>query len=109
MRKTLCEVCFLEYLTDFISNAFFCLLLFFMCDNETGMDSFITFEEILANAVKHNVDFVLLGGDLFHDAKPSPNALNRYKFSKAYLKICLLIFAIIFQLHETSSCLHAWR
>ncbi|KAF7995172.1 hypothetical protein HCN44_004644 [Aphidius gifuensis] len=38
-------------------------------------DSFITFEEILELAVKHDVDFVLLGGDLFHDAKPSQKVI----------------------------------
>ena len=34
-------------------------------------DSFITFEEILDHAVKNEVDFLLLGGDLFHHSKPS--------------------------------------
>ncbi|KAF7996016.1 hypothetical protein HCN44_009054 [Aphidius gifuensis] len=38
-------------------------------------DSFITFEEILELAVQHDVDFVLLGGDLFHDAKPSQKVI----------------------------------
>ncbi|XP_065343717.1 double-strand break repair protein MRE11 [Cloeon dipterum] len=42
-----------------------------------GDDSFITFEEILKLGVKHKVDFVLLGGDLFHDGKPSVNCLSR--------------------------------
>lgn len=46
-------------------------------DNVRGNDSFITFEEILQNAVQNEVDFILLGGDLFHDAKPSPNTLQR--------------------------------
>lgn len=30
-------------------------------------DSFITFEEILQRAVEQQVDFILLGGNLFHD------------------------------------------
>ncbi|CRK89813.1 CLUMA_CG003472, isoform A [Clunio marinus] len=40
-------------------------------------DSFIAFEEILQIANSRDVDFILLGGDLFHDAMPSPNSLNR--------------------------------
>ncbi|XP_052818533.1 double-strand break repair protein MRE11-like [Mya arenaria] len=36
-----------------------------------GNDSLVTFEEILENARKHEVDFVLLGGDLYHENKPS--------------------------------------
>lgn len=42
-----------------------------------GEDSFITFEEILSTAVKKDVDFILLGGDLFHDNKPSQRCLYR--------------------------------
>lgn len=41
-------------------------------------DSFIAFEEILVQARRHDVDFILLGGDLFHDANPSQSAINRY-------------------------------
>ena len=37
-------------------------------------DSFITFDEILEIAIENNVDFVLLGGDLFHENKPSRQA-----------------------------------
>ncbi|CAO1416975.1 unnamed protein product [Diamesa serratosioi] len=40
-------------------------------------DSFIAFEEILMQAVYNKVDMILLGGDLFHDASPSPNSLNK--------------------------------
>ncbi|XP_046627538.1 double-strand break repair protein MRE11 isoform X1 [Neodiprion virginianus] len=36
-----------------------------------GEDSFTTFEEILKYGKLHSVDFILLGGDLFHDNKPS--------------------------------------
>jgi len=40
-------------------------------------DSFDTFDEILELATKHNVDLVLLGGDLFHENKPSSNSVVR--------------------------------
>ena len=44
-------------------------------DPVRGNDSFLAFEEILQIAVKNDVDFILLGGDLFHDADPSQNSL----------------------------------
>ncbi|KAK9868394.1 hypothetical protein WJX84_007759 [Apatococcus fuscideae] len=40
-------------------------------------DSFDSFEEILQLAVQQNVDLILLGGDLFHDNKPTRNTLVR--------------------------------
>lgn len=40
-------------------------------------DSFIAFEEVLKVAVEQDVDFVLLGGDLFHDNKPTRSTLYR--------------------------------
>ncbi|KAK9918573.1 hypothetical protein WJX75_005079 [Coccomyxa subellipsoidea] len=40
-------------------------------------DSFLTFEEIFDVAKKEKVDCVLLGGDLFHDNKPSRTTLVR--------------------------------
>lgn len=40
-------------------------------------DSFVTFEEILQVGRDENVDFVLLGGDLFHENKPKPATLQR--------------------------------
>ncbi|PFH51142.1 hypothetical protein AMATHDRAFT_191836 [Amanita thiersii Skay4041] len=40
-----------------------------------GQDSINTFKEILQLAVKHDVDFILLGGDLFHENKPSRDSL----------------------------------
>jgi double-strand break repair protein MRE11 len=58
-------------------------------DPVRGNDSFITFEEILklAKNLKVNVllfnnqprqvDFVLLGGDLFHENKPSRTTIYR--------------------------------
>ena len=45
-------------------------------DGIRGEDSFRTFDEILKIAVREKVDFVLLGGDLFHDNKPSRRALH---------------------------------
>lgn len=36
----------------------------------TENDSLNTFKEILQLAAEHNVDFILLGGDLFHENKP---------------------------------------
>ncbi|KAI9316113.1 Metallo-dependent phosphatase-like protein [Dichotomocladium elegans] len=45
-------------------------------DKIRGKDSFKTFEEILILAKQHQVDFVLLGGDLFHDNRPSLYCLN---------------------------------
>lgn len=42
-----------------------------------GQDSFIAFQEILHHARALEVDFVLLGGDLFHDSNPSKETLNR--------------------------------
>ncbi|XP_055840402.1 double-strand break repair protein MRE11-like isoform X2 [Episyrphus balteatus] len=48
-------------------------------------DSFITFEEILELAVEKDVDFILLGGNLFHDATPSQNTLNKcFKLLRQY-------------------------
>lgn len=54
--------------TNYIS-----LLLFFIL----GQDSFNAFEEILQLASSSKVDFILLGGDLFHDSKPSPTCLHK--------------------------------
>ena len=59
-------------------------------------DSFVTFREILDIAVKEEVDFVLLGGDLFHENKPSRNCemeamkVNGWKGIKAMLFILKL-------------------
>ncbi|XP_037522882.1 double-strand break repair protein MRE11 [Rhipicephalus sanguineus] len=39
-------------------------------DAERKHDSIRTFEEILQIATQQNVDFILLGGDMFHDNKP---------------------------------------
>jgi len=47
-----------------------------MNENNEGV-AVEAFEEMLSMAVKQNVDFILLGGDLFHDAVPSQNSLHR--------------------------------
>ncbi|CAN0067316.1 unnamed protein product [Discosporangium mesarthrocarpum] len=46
-------------------------------DPVRGMDSFAAFEEVLLLAKQRKVDFVLLGGDLFHENKPSRRTLYR--------------------------------
>ncbi|XP_012221953.1 double-strand break repair protein MRE11 [Linepithema humile] len=50
-------------------------------------DSFITFEEILKYGKDNEVDFILLGGDLFHDTKPSQTTL--LKCVELLRKYCL--------------------
>ncbi|KAJ7481458.1 Metallo-dependent phosphatase-like protein [Mycena latifolia] len=46
-------------------------------DPVRGQDSINTFREILQLAVKHDVDFILLAGDLFHENKPSRDCLYK--------------------------------
>lgn len=46
-------------------------------DPVRGDDSFRVFEEVLELAKSNNVDMLLLGGDLFHDNKPSRNTVVR--------------------------------
>lgn len=50
-------------------------------------DSFIAFEEILKYGKDNEVDFILLGGDLFHDTKPTQTAL--LKCVELLRKYCL--------------------
>ncbi|XP_015759100.1 PREDICTED: double-strand break repair protein MRE11-like [Acropora digitifera] len=45
-------------------------------DQVRGNDSLSTFEEILQIAKDKKVDFILLGGDLFHENKPSRKTLH---------------------------------
>ncbi|EIW53657.1 DNA repair exonuclease [Trametes versicolor FP-101664 SS1] len=40
-----------------------------------GQDSINAFKEVLQLAVKHDVDFILLAGDLFHENRPSRDCL----------------------------------
>ena len=56
-------------------------------DPVIGDDSFRTFNEMLETANNLNVDLVLLGGDLFHDNRPSASTyfktsqiLNKHVF-----------------------------
>ncbi|KAJ8940678.1 hypothetical protein NQ318_017728 [Aromia moschata] len=56
-------------------------------DPVRDQDSFDTFEEILQIADAEEVDFILLGGDLFHHAQPSPYCI--YKCSELLKKYCL--------------------
>ncbi|KAG1171799.1 hypothetical protein G6F70_002024 [Rhizopus microsporus] len=51
-----------------------------------GQDSFNTFEEILQIAESNQVDFILLGGDLFHHNRPSRSCL--YKTMRLLRKYC---------------------
>eukprot|EP01094_Clydonella_sp_ATCC50884_P017829 TRINITY_DN3187_c0_g3_i1.p1 TRINITY_DN3187_c0_g3~~TRINITY_DN3187_c0_g3_i1.p1 ORF type:complete len:709 (-),score=152.87 TRINITY_DN3187_c0_g3_i1:207-2333(-) len=46
-------------------------------DPVRGDDSFRAFEEILQKAKEENVDFILHGGDLFHDNNPSRKSIHR--------------------------------
>ncbi|XP_075775480.1 double-strand break repair protein MRE11 isoform X2 [Pelodiscus sinensis] len=45
-------------------------------DPVRGNDTFVTFDEILRHAQQKEVDFILLGGDLFHENKPSRKTLH---------------------------------
>ncbi|XP_023945455.2 double-strand break repair protein MRE11 [Bicyclus anynana] len=56
-------------------------------DAVRGEDSFIAFEEVLSLAVQYDVDLVLLGGDLFDHAKPSPSCM--FKCTQILRKYCL--------------------
>ncbi|KAH8829233.1 Metallo-dependent phosphatase-like protein [Flagelloscypha sp. PMI_526] len=46
-------------------------------DPVRGQDSINSFKEVLQLAVKHQVDFILLAGDLFHENKPSRECLYK--------------------------------
>lgn len=47
-------------------------------DRVLGHDSFRAFEECFQLAHEHNVDFLLNGGDVFHDHRPSRRTQFRY-------------------------------
>lgn len=57
-------------------------------------DSFITFEEILKYGKDNEVDFILLGGDLFHETKPTQTTL--LKCVELLRKYCLGTRLVIF-------------
>ncbi len=44
-------------------------------DQLRGDDSFVSFEEILKVSKSENVDFLLLGGDLFHHHNPTKKTM----------------------------------
>eukprot|EP01138_Halocafeteria_seosinensis_P013702 gb/GECG01013993.1/.p1 GENE.gb/GECG01013993.1/~~gb/GECG01013993.1/.p1 ORF type:complete len:584 (+),score=86.48 gb/GECG01013993.1/:1-1752(+) len=56
-------------------------------DHVRGHDSFSALEEILQTARQEKVDFLLLGGDLFHENKPSRNTM--YRVMELFRKYCL--------------------
>ncbi|KAF9083159.1 Double-strand break repair protein mre11a [Mortierella sp. AD031] len=56
-------------------------------DPVRGDDSFKAFEEILKLAAESEVDMILLGGDLFHENKPSRKTL--YTTTKLLKQYCL--------------------
>ncbi|KAI1321068.1 Double-strand break repair protein mre11a [Mortierella claussenii] len=56
-------------------------------DPVRGDDSFVAFEEILSLAAQAEVDMILLGGDLFHENKPSRKTM--YITTKLLRKYCL--------------------
>ncbi|KAJ1445572.1 Metallo-dependent phosphatase-like protein [Pelagophyceae sp. CCMP2097] len=49
------------------------------CDKDPvrAQDSFAAFEEILLNCKERKVDLLLLGGDLFHDNKPTRRSMHK--------------------------------
>ncbi|XP_050362444.1 double-strand break repair protein MRE11 [Nymphalis io] len=55
-------------------------------DAVRGEDSFVAFEETLSLAVQYDVDLILLGGDLFDHAKPSPSCM--FKCTQIIRKYC---------------------
>jgi double-strand break repair protein MRE11 len=64
-------------------------------------DSFRTFEEVLQLAVEKQVDLVILGGDLFHENKPSRSTL--VKAIQLLSKYCLNDRAVRFRVLSDQS------
>lgn len=65
-------------------------------DSIRGEDSFNAFEEVMQIARDRQVDFVLLGGDLFHDNKPSPKCM--FFATETLRKYCLGESNVAFEL-----------
>nr|VZI23564.1 unnamed protein product [Spirometra erinaceieuropaei] len=65
-------------------------------DGIRGRDSFTTFEEILYLAQQHDVDFILAGGDLFHENRPSIHCMN--EVLRLIRKYCLGDRAVRFEI-----------
>ncbi|XP_053507566.1 double-strand break repair protein MRE11 isoform X2 [Ictalurus furcatus] len=61
-----------------------------------GNDTFVTFKEIMKCAKQNDVDLVLLGGDLFHENKPSRKAL--YSCMEVMRKYCMGDKPILFEI-----------
>ncbi|XP_017351314.1 double-strand break repair protein MRE11 [Ictalurus punctatus] len=61
-----------------------------------GNDTFVTFEEIMKCAEQNDVDLVLLGGDLFHENKPSRKAL--YSCMEVMRNYCMGDKPILFEI-----------
>ncbi|TYZ62639.1 hypothetical protein PybrP1_006731 [[Pythium] brassicae (nom. inval.)] len=70
-------------------------------DPVRGDDSFRTFQEILRLAQREAVDLLLLGGDLFHDAKPSRKAM--YQAMSLLRSHCMGDGAVRFQVVSDQS------
>lgn len=65
-------------------------------DPVRGLDSFNTWDEILEYAKTYDVDFILHGGDLFHENRPSRKTL--YKTMESIRRACLGDREIMFEL-----------
>ncbi|KAL3658000.1 hypothetical protein V7S43_017043 [Phytophthora oleae] len=70
-------------------------------DPVRGNDSFRSFREILQLAQRENVDLLLLGGDLFHDNKPSRHTL--YETMRLLRTHCMGDGAVNFQVVSDQS------
>ena len=57
-------------------NPFMFGFLFLLSLQLRGKDSLDTFEEILKIGKENEVDFILLGGDLFHENRPPRHIVN---------------------------------
>jgi hypothetical protein len=78
-------------------------------DEWRGNDSFESFSEVLGLAKTEAMDLVLLGGDLFHENKPSRNTL--INCLQTMNKHCLGMEPVSFQvcMHSLATCAAALR
>ncbi|KAL5231957.1 hypothetical protein ABZP36_030733 [Zizania latifolia] len=73
-------------------------------DEICRLDTFDTFEEICSLAVLHKADFILLGGDLFHENNPSHSTL--VKCMEIIRRYCLDDRPVQFQVvSDEAACL----
>jgi double-strand break repair protein MRE11 len=98
-----CVLCFLQPLVFPL-----CLQGVWEKDEVRKMDSFLAFEEILKRAAELKVDMVLLGGDLFHENKPSRNTV--VKAIELMKKYCLNDKPVQFQIlsDQASAFVAGW-